>query len=137
MLRIVKPFPTLILAFCLSTSAVAQEASEDAPEEGTIEFAPGSTGPIDAPLATIVDEAKRRGEALREELRPQLPAQGAFEGTDFDALREQALNNPRVRRLLNIDDGAGQGAGPDGPRYDGAKIYLLASFSMPNPRCGS
>ncbi|WP_171182265.1 type-F conjugative transfer system pilin assembly protein TrbC [Ruegeria sp. HKCCD8929] len=133
MLRIVNPVPSLLLAFCLSTAAAAQEAGEDVPEQGVVEYAPGSTGPIDAPLATIVDEAKRRGEALREELRPQLPAEGAFEGTNFDALREQALNNPRVRRLLNIDDGAGQGAGPDGPRYDGAKIYLLASFSMPKP----
>ena len=43
----------------------AQEAGE-----GVTEYAPGSTGRITAPLATIVDSAKQQGEALRQTLRP-------------------------------------------------------------------
>ena len=44
-----------------SLSLGAQEAGE-----GVTEYAPGSTGRITAPLATIVDTAKQQGEALRQ-----------------------------------------------------------------------
>lgn len=112
--------------------ALAEDRGEQTPEE-IIEFAPGSTGEVTAPLATIMDEAERRGEALRGNLHPLDAPDDAFSGVDFEALRKRALSNPRARALLGVD-GAGETAGGgDTGRYDGATVFLLASFSMPQP----
>lgn len=124
---------TLISAIALGSSLVALpgHAQEQEEDHGVVDYAPGSTGRITAPLATIVDDAKRRGEALREELKPLAPAENAFEDVDFDNLREKALNNPRVRSLMGVGDKRGFGAGGERQRYEGSRIFLLASFSMP------
>ncbi len=104
----------------------AQEAGE-----GVTEYAPGSTGRITAPLATIVDTAKQQGEVLRQTLRPLDEAEGAFSDVDFDGLRTRALSDPRVRALLGADATGGAASDAEEVRYDGATIFLLASFSMP------
>ena len=117
-------------AFVLPVFAAAQEAAEDPP---VVDYAPGSTGPIDAPLATIVDDAKSYGEALKQRLVPQDPAENAFSGVDFEAIRDRAMSDPRVRSLLGAD---GDTVTPDTDgeqRYEGATVFLLASFSMPKP----
>ncbi|MEM8970876.1 MAG: type-F conjugative transfer system pilin assembly protein TrbC [Pseudomonadota bacterium] len=121
---------TLSLA-ALSVTAAPPGLAQQIEEDGPVEYAPGSTGPITAPLATIVDNAKKLGDALKEELVPLEAPEGAFGDVDFDNLREQALNNPRVRSLLGLD-GSGQGAtAPEEERYEDARVFLLASFSMP------
>jgi len=127
LLRIV--ISALALGSALQASvAVAQDQKQD---NDVVDYAPGSTGRITAPLATIVDDAKRRGEALRAELEPLAPAENAFGDVDFDALREQALNNPRVRSLLGAGEGSDTTTGDDRQRYEGSRVFLLASFSMP------
>ena len=121
---------TLSFAFAAGAALMSPAFAQDEAEE-VIEYAPGSTGRITAPLSTIVDDAKRRGEVLRETLRPQDAAEGAFSGVDFDDLRTKALSHPRVQALLGAD-GAGEFAGEaEAVRYDGARVFLLASFSMP------
>ncbi|WP_299775737.1 type-F conjugative transfer system pilin assembly protein TrbC [uncultured Tateyamaria sp.] len=119
-------------SFVVAAPGLAQEQEQEQEEDrGVVDFAPGSTGRITAPLATIVDDAKRRGEAMREELQPLAPAENAFEDVDFDNLREKALNNPRVRSLMGVGDESGSGAGDEDQRYEGSRVFLLASFSMP------
>lgn len=110
--------------------ASAQDTSDDQP---VVEYAPGSTGPIDAPLATIVDDAKRTGEALNQRLLPQDPAENAFSGIDFEGIRDRAMSDPRVRALLGAGDDAVSPGGDEEERYSGATVFLLASFSMPKP----
>ena len=46
-------------------------------------------------------------------------------------MRARALNNPRVRALLNADDDALEDAGADEVRYQDQYAFLFASFSMP------
>jgi conjugal transfer pilus assembly protein TrbC len=127
------------LTFALSVGLAAGSAlavtplslgAQDA-GEGVTEYAPGSTGRITAPLATIVDTAKQQGEALRQTLRPLDEAEGAFSNVDFDGLRTRALSDPRVRALLGADATGGAASDAEEVRYDGATIFLLASFSMP------
>ena len=121
---------TLTLAFIASTAFVPSASAQD--EDGkVIDYAPGSTGRITAPLATIVDDAKRQGEALRDTLTPQDAADSAFEGVDFDDLRSKALSHPRVQALLGAKGTADSARGEEDQRYEGAKVFLLASFSMP------
>ncbi|PRZ45591.1 type-F conjugative transfer system pilin assembly protein TrbC [Tritonibacter scottomollicae] len=120
------------LSFALAASAALTSpvlAQDD--EDKVIDYAPGSTGRITAPLATIVDDAKRQGEALRETLIPQDAAEGAFSGVDFEDLRTKALSHPRVKALLGANGAGVSGAEGDEVRYDGSTVFLLASFSMP------
>ncbi|QEP30426.1 type-F conjugative transfer system pilin assembly protein TrbC [Pukyongiella litopenaei] len=121
----------VVTVFTLALAPVAGLADQAASRgDAVVEYAPGSTGRITAPLATIVDEAERHGEILRERLGEPEPAEGAFDGVDFDALRDRALNDPRVRALLGTDDDVA-GAAEAGTRYEDSKVFLLASFSMP------
>ncbi len=115
--------------FITASSALPSSAQEN--EAGVVEYAPGSTPGINAPLATIVDQAERRGEALRDILKPLGPAEGAFSAVDFDGLRRRALADPRVQALLGANAGGQPGSGEDAVRYDGSRVFLLASFSMP------
>ena len=48
----------------------------------------------------------------------------------MNELRMRALNHPRVRALLNAD-GAGDTQGESPERWQGAQVWVLASFSMP------
>ncbi|MES0864805.1 hypothetical protein ABLN87_20840 [Ruegeria sp. SCPT10] len=57
---------TLSLA-ALSLSAPAPGLAQQIEEDGPVEYAPGSTGPITAPLATIVDNAKKLGDGQSTE----------------------------------------------------------------------
>ena len=104
----------------------------DGAASGVTDYAPGSTGRITAPLARIVDEAKTRGTALRQTLRPRVAPDGAFGEVDFDGLRRRALAHPRVRALLGVA-AADSTTEAEPQRYEGATIFLLASFSMPKP----
>ncbi|NKX28693.1 type-F conjugative transfer system pilin assembly protein TrbC [Rhodobacteraceae bacterium R_SAG6] len=121
---------TLSFAFAASTALSSALFAQDG-ENGVVEYAPGSTGRITAPLATIVDDAKRQGEALRDTLVPQDAAEGAFSGVDFDDIRTKALSHPRVQALLGAGEAGGSQTAPEEVRYDGATVFLLASFSMP------
>lgn len=127
MLRILKASLTAASVMLAPPSVVSSEEMTG----GVTDYAPGSTGRITAPLARIVDTAKTRGAELRQTLRPLDGAEGAFGDVDFDRLRTRALTDPRVRSLLGIDATGGGTETTERTRYDGATIFLLASFSMP------
>lgn len=130
---------TLSFAFAVSTALSSALFAQD-DENGVVEYAPGSTGRITAPLATIVDDAKRQGEALRDTLIPQDAAEGAFSGVDFDDIRTKALSHPRVQALLGAGEAGGSQTAPEEVRYDGATVFLLALFlnaeSLPSANDG-
>lgn len=117
---------TLSCTYLFVPQSVAQET-----ENGVVEFAPGSTGRITAPLATIVDNGKRQGEELRQTLKPQDEAENAFSSIDFEQIRTRALTDPRVKALLGAGDHGSTSSDDEEIRYDGATIFMLASFSMP------
>ena len=129
MLRLLRS--ALTTASVLLTSPALLLANEAA--SGVTDYAPGSTGRITAPLAQIVDEAKTRGTALRQTLRPRAAPDGAFGEVDFEGLRRRALSHPRVRALLGVTAAAESTTETQTLRYEGATIFLLASFSMPKP----
>ena len=128
-------FVTLTAALTLSaTMASTQEDVTREEKDPVVEYAPGSTGPITAPLATIDRQAEDLGRRLETTLEPQGPQAGAFSGIDFDTLRDRALTDPRVRDLMGIDPSLDPNAhGQSEARYDGTTVFLLASFSMPKP----
>ena len=105
----------------------------DGPERDAPRFAPGALGDLGVPVDRLRNKAERDADWLRERLSPQAPASSAFESFDFDAARDRALNHPRVRALLGTD--APQMSAPrtqEGEgRYEDARVFLLASFSMP------
>ncbi|WP_226554735.1 type-F conjugative transfer system pilin assembly protein TrbC [Celeribacter naphthalenivorans] len=117
---------TLITAgFCsFAAFAFAQEnETEVAPD-----YAPGATGIITAPIARIVRDAEKRGDELAEQLTIQ-SAQEGVEIDDLEGIRTRALNDPRVRKLLGVeDDISAQG---DEEKYGETEAILFASFSMP------
>ena len=107
--------------------------AEEYGETGPVEFAPGSTGQVKAPIAGIVKDAEELGQRLREGLVPQNAPSEAFGDIDFDTLRDRALANPRVRALLGAEETEALRAGGEKQRFEGAKVFLLASFSIPRP----
>lgn len=122
---------TLTATSVLLTSPALLLADEAA--SGVTDYAPGSTGRITAPLARIVDEAKTRGTALRQTLRPRAAPNGAFGEVDFEGLRKRALADRRVRALLGVTSAGDSTTETENFRYEGATVFLLASFSMPKP----
>jgi len=113
---------SLITLSAIASSINAQENTED------MEFAPGATGFINAPITELVIGAERAAEELGERLN----ILGAMEGVeieDLSGIRERALNDPRVRRLLGVNDEDANTT--EEIRYDGAHLWLLLSFSMP------
>ena len=91
--------------------------------------------PIDphlAPLIKLQDEGRAFGEAWADTVTPQSPDTEALSGIDFGDLRERALNHPRVRALLNAGDQQTGAEGQGDTRYDGGRLFLLASFSIPD-----
>ena len=118
----------LMLATALTTGAVsAQEAP--VPEEPPVRFAPGSTGQVRVPVEDLVREAERRGEELADRLTIQEERQGV-EIEDLAGIRERALNDPRVKKLLGIQEDE-QDAADAAEKYAETEAILFASFSMP------
>lgn len=111
------------LAISLITSEVfAQEDTE------VMEFAPGATGYIQAPITKLVTGAEKAADEIGQRLTIQ-NAMGGVEIPDLSGIRERALNDPRVRKLLGVDE---EPIGEtEAVRYDGAHLWLLLSFSMP------
>ncbi|MEM8981372.1 MAG: type-F conjugative transfer system pilin assembly protein TrbC [Pseudomonadota bacterium] len=140
LLGVVKPFKPLKLPFVLTLGLTAFAWAMTAPdvgypqeqEDGSVLFAPGATGGIAPSLDRKVQEAEENADILRDHLNIQ--SQNDFgTQTDFEALRKRALNNPRVRALLGADTQAPNTANRDeGPRWGEAKVWVLASFSMPD-----
>jgi len=98
-------------------------------DEKEMEFAPGATGYISAPITELILNAEKAADALGERLN----IQNAMEGVaipDLAGIRDRALNDPRVLALLGVKTGE-KGQGGEELRYDGAHIWLLLSFSMP------
>lgn len=93
------------------------------------EYAPGSQGPIKPSIGRLVEDATKLGARWSERLSIQEPDDFRTT-TDFGDLRMRALNNPRVRALLGADGGEGQ-AEAHKDRYGNDRVFLLASFSMP------
>ena len=108
-------------AMCVATPAFSEN---DPP----VAFAPGSTGAIHAPLTDIVRNAERRGDELADELVIQ-PAQPGVEIKDLAAIRERALNDPRVKALLGVKED--HETEDVAEKYSATKGLLFASFAMP------
>lgn len=112
-----------IASSIFATNVVAQEDTDE------MEFAPGATGYISAPITELILNAEKAADALGERLNI-LDAMKGVEIPDLAGIRDRALNDPRVLALLGVKTGeAGQGG--EELRYAGAHIWLLLSFSMP------
>lgn len=111
-------------AAVLAGPALAQQTAEEPP----VVYAPGATGQIRVPVESIVRDAEKRGDALADSLTIQ-PPQAGVEITDLEGIRERALNDPRVRALLNAEDE--QIPEAEGEKYAQTEAILFASFSMP------
>lgn len=112
---------SLIIASCLWPLAAFSEETD-------IEYAPGSQGPVKAPVTSILRDAKKLGEEWKQQLDIQEPD---LFGADLDAsaMRQRALNNPRVQALLNAQ---GQAQDEDDQkRYENKRVFVFVSFSMP------
>ncbi|MPL92153.1 hypothetical protein SDC9_38250 [bioreactor metagenome] len=120
----------LLRLLTAASAAIAISAATPAfPEEQPpVAFAPGATGAIRAPLTDIVRDAERRGEELGEELTIQ-PAQPGVEVKDLAQIRERALNDPRVKALLGVQEELDTEGAAE--KYSATKGLLFASFSMP------
>ncbi len=116
----------LIQGMGVAACALGPAWAEDEPP---VQFAPGATGAITAPLVDIVRDAERRGDALAEQLTIQQPQEGV-EITDLDGIRTRALSDPRVKRLLGVAEEEGADT-ETGEKYAATQAILFASFSMP------
>jgi conjugal transfer pilus assembly protein TrbC len=108
------------------SSATAQETQPE------MQFAPGALGDLGVDVDRLMSDAKRDGEALRDTLQSQAPAEIGDMSPALEALQERAMNDPRVRELLGIGSDKAV-AGEDRLTYDAAKILIFASFAMPAP----
>lgn len=117
----------LVFSSILVLSATAAFAQETANEP--LEFAPNSQGVIKTPIMQMLNDAKELGQEWQSTLDIQ-EANDFGVKLDVEALRERALNNPRVRALLGADDGEAKGDAA-GPKYGSDRIFILLSFSMP------
>ncbi len=99
-------------------------------EENVVTFSDGSDRSLGIAIPEALDEAERLGEAWEDSLDIQ---EGDSFGRDLDisAMRERALNNPRVRALLGADDAATDDDADAPVRYADQYAFLFASFSMP------
>ena len=100
-------------------------------------FAQGSTGNIEVDLWRLYKDAQNAAKDLgaggAKAIIPLAPDNSSIQGLDFDTMRRRALSDPRVRDLLGIpkeDMGRAKEAYLD--RFGGARIFALASFSMPD-----
>ena len=101
-------------------------AQEDA--NGVVRYAPGATGRITADLVEMMRRAKIESDALEERLTIQGPM--SRPEIDLDAVRDKALSDPRVRKLLGAD---GEPPEPEHEKWQHAQAFMFASFSMSPP----
>lgn len=112
----------------LASALAPASAQTSQTDEPPVNFAPGATGPIEAPLLDMLRDAKRRGEELRGSLRIQDP-QAGVEIDNLAGIRARAMNDPRVRALLGVED---EPVSEDAAeKYAETRAILFASFSMP------
>lgn len=99
-------------------------------EEHIVTFSDGSDRSLGIAIPEALDEAARLGETWEDSLDIQ---EGNAFGREIDvgALRERALNNPRVRALLGADSAVADDQADDRVRYADQHAFLFASFSMP------
>ncbi len=123
-----------VVAFIAIGGPASSQTSvvDDQSGEGMQEFAPGAQGQIRPSIPTMLNDAEALAEAWQERLQIQEP-QAYQPRVDLEELRLRALNHPRVRALLNADDGDANGGAADQPRYASNQVFLFASFSMPEP----
>ncbi len=96
--------------------------------EPPVNFAPGATGIIEAPLLDMLRDAERKGEELRSTLKIQDPkADVQIDG--LASIRERAMNDPRVRALLGVEEETA--IEQTAEKYAQTSAILFASFSMP------
>jgi conjugal transfer pilus assembly protein TrbC len=98
-------------------------------EEQVLEFAPGAQGDIKPSIMQMLDNSKKLGEAWKDQLNIQ-KADDFGVKLNVDDLRTRALNNPRVRALLDADSGEASGEA-ERQRYENHRVFLFLSFSMP------
>ncbi len=99
-------------------------------------FAEGSTGNIEIDLWRLYKDAQNAAKDLgaggAKAIIPRAPDNSALQDLNFDTMRRRALSDPRVRDLLGITQGdTGRGKEAYLDRFGGARIFALASFSMP------
>ena len=121
-----------VILFAAVSGMAGPLLAEDAEGSGP-RFAPGATGSLSVPVDRLMNRAEEDAGWLRSRLSPQEPDTEALDGFDFEVARDRALKNPRVRALLGADpeEGAVRGSGPEDDRYGNARVFLFASFSMP------
>ena len=115
----------ILVIYALAVVAKAQEAGR------MPEFAPGAQGSIAPSIPRMLNDAERLAQEWSDRLDIQEPDDQGIE-IDLDAMRDRALNHPRVQALLNAETGAASGDPRDQPRYELNQVFLFASFSIPN-----
>lgn len=111
------------LTICLASFASGLAAEEPG-------FADGATGGINAPLVEIDKAARDNGLWLKDnlEIQDRLPS---LEHLDLDRFRNKALNDPRVRRLLDAESDEFASEDAAQTPFTKQRAFLFASFSMP------
>lgn len=125
--------PAVLILLGVLGSVASGEEDSDAP---TLipEFAPGAQGQIAPSIPTMLNDAEALARSWEERLDIQSGADFAADiGIDLDEMRMRALNHPRVRALLDADAGQGAASPEDEPRYASDRVFLFASFSIPDP----
>ena len=99
------------------------------------QYAPGATGFIPSDFLDALDRAEELAGELQQKLQIQEPAQWSLP-IDLDEARRNALNHPRVRALLGTDEGLEPTEAED-QKWQGARVFAFASFSMPKQSLGA
>ena len=115
----------VLLVLALAVVAKAQEGAE------MPEFAPGAQGGIVPSIPGMLKDAERLAQEWSDRLDILEPDAHGVE-IDLDAVRDRALNHPRVQALLNAENGAAARDPRDQPRYELNQVFLFASFSIPD-----
>lgn len=122
-LNVVQGLLLLLATITLSSPTTAQEDAD-----GVVRYAPGATGSITTDLVEMMRRAKQDSEALKDSLNIQGPM--SRPAIDLDEVRDAALSDPRVRKLLGAD---GEPPTPVDQKWQHAQAFMFASFSMSAP----
>lgn len=118
-----KPFCRLIIP------ALLMGAYPSLAQDG--DYAPEATGDIPPGFIEALKNAERLAEEWQEKLNQQEPADWSLP-IDLEEARRNALNHPRVRALLGTNEGQAP-TEAEAQKWEGARVFAFASFSMPKP----
>ncbi|MBT9247954.1 type-F conjugative transfer system pilin assembly protein TrbC (plasmid) [Gemmobacter fulvus] len=121
-----------LISTCLTACTLGLPALAEAQDtDQAPRFAPGALGPVGVDVEILRQQSLRDAETLRGTLETQDPADLSAMSPGIEALQDQAMNDPRIRALLGVDDPARM-SGSVRPDHSAAKVLVFASFGMPD-----